>query len=51
MAERLANLDDEYDIVEYGDRTSAQVDADVLAEALRLTQPPRVTPEPTDPPT
>ncbi|MFE0358866.1 hypothetical protein ACFW2I_36105 [Streptomyces nigra] len=49
LAERLANLDDEYDILEYGDRTPAQVDADVLAEALRLTQHPRVTPEPTDP--
>lgn len=49
LAERLANLDDEYDILEYGDRTPAQVNADVLAEALRLTQHPRVTPEPTDP--
>ncbi|MFE2993299.1 hypothetical protein [Streptomyces sp. NPDC059262] len=48
LVERLANLDDEYDILEYGDRTPAQVDADVLAEALRLTQHPRVTPEPTD---
>ncbi|MGW6145817.1 hypothetical protein ACWFR4_48810, partial [Streptomyces sp. NPDC055140] len=46
LVERLANLDDEYDILEYGDRTPAQVDADVLAEALRLTQHPRVTPEP-----
>ncbi|MFE7568968.1 hypothetical protein ACFU76_18725 [Streptomyces sp. NPDC057539] len=46
LAERLANLDDEYDILEYGDRTSAQVDADVLAEALRLTQHPRVNPNP-----
>ncbi|MGW1271739.1 hypothetical protein [Streptomyces sp. NPDC002491] len=50
LAERLANLDDEYDILEYGgDRTPAQVDADVLAEALRLTQHPRVAPEPADP--
>ncbi|GGR09049.1 hypothetical protein [Streptomyces pilosus] len=49
LAERLAELDDEYDMIEYGDRTAAQVDADVLAEALRLTQHPRVTPEPTAP--
>ncbi|MER7200166.1 hypothetical protein [Streptomyces sp. CB01635] len=49
LAERLANLDDEYDILEYSDRTPEQVDADVLAEALRLTQHPRGTPEPTDP--
>ncbi len=49
LVERLANLDDEYDILEYGDRTSAQIDADVRAEALRLTQYPRVTPEPADP--
>ncbi|MFD5568924.1 hypothetical protein [Streptomyces cadmiisoli] len=49
LVERLANLDDEYDILEYGDRTPAQVDAEVLAEALRLTQDPRVAPEPTDP--
>ncbi|MEV5173841.1 hypothetical protein AB0L10_22775 [Streptomyces flaveolus] len=34
LVERLANLDDEYDILEYGDRTPAQVD--VTAEALRL---------------
>jgi hypothetical protein len=51
LAERLANLDDEYDTIEYGDRAPAQVDADVLAEALRLTQHPRVTTEPTDPQT
>ncbi|MEU0852934.1 hypothetical protein ABZ387_34035 [Streptomyces flaveolus] len=49
LVERLANLDDEYDILEYGDRTSAQIDADVRAEAFRLTQYPRVTPEPADP--
>ncbi|MFC7219252.1 hypothetical protein ACFQLX_13900 [Streptomyces polyrhachis] len=36
LAERLAELDDEYDVLEYGDRTPAQVDADVTAEALRL---------------
>lgn len=49
LAARLADLDDEYDILEYGDRTPAQVDAEVLAEAFLLTQHPRVTPEPTDP--
>ncbi|MET8902832.1 hypothetical protein [Streptomyces sp. NPDC004538] len=37
LTERLAELDDEYDYLEYGDGTPAQVDADVLAEALRLT--------------
>ncbi|WDM16015.1 hypothetical protein J3S85_33680 [Streptomyces lavenduligriseus] len=36
LAERLAELDDEYDIVEYGDRTLAQLDAEVTAEAQRL---------------
>ncbi|AYG85242.1 hypothetical protein DWB77_07459 [Streptomyces hundungensis] len=41
LAERLAALDDEYDILEYGDRTPAQVDADVRAEAQQLTQQPR----------
>ncbi|MER7837039.1 hypothetical protein ABTY98_14300 [Streptomyces sp. NPDC096040] len=49
LVEQLANLDDEYDILEYGDRTPAQVDAEVLAEALRLTRHPRAAPEPTDP--
>ncbi|MER5916434.1 hypothetical protein ABT124_40110 [Streptomyces sp. NPDC001982] len=48
LAERLAELDDEYDILEYGDRTSAQVDADGTDEALRLAQHPRVPAEPTD---
>ncbi|MGW9030854.1 hypothetical protein ACWGQ5_43710 [Streptomyces sp. NPDC055722] len=51
LAERLAELDDEYDILEYGDRTPAQVDAEVTAEALRLAQRPRVPTEPTDAPT
>lgn len=36
LAERLAELDDEYDIVEYGNRTLAQLDAEVTAEAQRL---------------
>ncbi|MHA6765314.1 hypothetical protein [Streptacidiphilus sp. PAMC 29251] len=38
LAERLAELDDEYDTLEYGDRTPAQVDGDVTAEARRLAQ-------------
>ncbi|MFC8492930.1 hypothetical protein ACFUJU_19440 [Streptomyces sp. NPDC057235] len=36
LAERLAELDDEYDIVEYENRTLAQLDAEVTAEAQRL---------------
>ncbi|MGW3094976.1 hypothetical protein ACWDCC_16190 [Streptomyces sp. NPDC001102] len=51
VAAQLALLDDEYDTLEYGDRTPAQVDADVVTEALRLTQHPRVGPRPTDSPT
>lgn len=50
LAERLANLDDEYDLLEYGEGTLAQVDADVSAEALRLAQHPRVPTEPAGPP-
>ncbi|MFJ4467255.1 hypothetical protein ACIP2X_06985 [Streptomyces sp. NPDC089424] len=38
LAERLAMLDDEYDIVGYGDTTLAQLDAEVIAEAQRLTR-------------
>jgi hypothetical protein len=38
LTERLAELDDEYDILEYSGRTAAQVDDDVTAEALRLAQ-------------
>ncbi|MFG2497112.1 hypothetical protein ACGFSB_02680 [Streptomyces sp. NPDC048441] len=37
LAERLAELDDEYDILDYGDRAPAQIDAEVTAEARRLT--------------
>ncbi|WP_244369416.1 hypothetical protein [Streptomyces sp. CAI-85] len=37
LTERLAELDDDYDTLDYGDRTAAQADADVTAEALRLT--------------
>jgi hypothetical protein len=51
LAERLAELDDDYDVLEYGDRTPEQVDADVTAEALRLAQHPRVPTEPTGLPT
>ncbi|MEV8037398.1 hypothetical protein [Streptomyces sp. NPDC086182] len=47
LVEGLADLDDEYDMLEYGDRTSAQVDADVVVEALRLAQHPRAAPEAT----
>lgn len=36
LAEHLAELDDEYDIIEYGNRTLAQLDAEVTAEAQRL---------------
>lgn len=41
LAERLAALDDEYDLLEYGEGTPAQVDADVTAEARRLARHPR----------
>ncbi|MFG2873826.1 hypothetical protein ACGFYU_02210 [Streptomyces sp. NPDC048337] len=50
LTERLAELDDEYDVLEYGDRTAAQVDAEVTAEARRLAAHPRVPAEPTDTP-
>lgn len=40
LAERLAELDDEYDVLEYGDRTVDQVDAEVTTEARRLATPP-----------
>ncbi|MFC4066699.1 hypothetical protein [Actinoplanes subglobosus] len=36
LVERLADLDDQYDVIEYGDRTPAQIDADVVAEARRI---------------
>ncbi|MGW5769841.1 hypothetical protein ACWEVY_11925 [Streptomyces longwoodensis] len=51
LAERLADLDDDYDVLDYGGRTQAQVDADVTAEALRLVQHPGVVTELTDLPT
>ncbi|MEU9254519.1 hypothetical protein AB0D66_22050 [Streptomyces sp. NPDC048270] len=50
LTERLAELDDEYDILEYGDRTVDQVDAEVTAEARRLAAHPTVPAEPTDSP-
>ncbi|WP_344443260.1 hypothetical protein [Kitasatospora nipponensis] len=40
-AQRLAELDDEYDTLEYSGRTAAQVDADVTSEAHRLARRPR----------
>jgi hypothetical protein len=40
MAERLAELDDEYDVLGYGDRTLVQVDAEVTDEARRLAAMP-----------
>ncbi|WP_413759989.1 hypothetical protein [Streptomyces sp. MMBL 11-3] len=50
LAAQLANLDDDYDVLEYSDRTQAQVDADVTAEALRLARHSRVPAGPTDTP-
>ncbi|MFH9195023.1 hypothetical protein [Streptomyces globisporus] len=46
LTERLAELDDEYDILECGDRTVDQIDAEVTAEARRLAAHPRVPTEP-----
>ncbi|MFE7487316.1 hypothetical protein [Kitasatospora sp. NPDC057541] len=49
VAKRLAELDDEYDILDYrGGRAPSDVDAEVTAEARRLVQCPRVSLEPTD---
>ncbi|WP_432164247.1 hypothetical protein [Streptomyces tendae] len=48
LAERLANLNDEYDILEYGDRTVDQEDAEVTAEGRRLAAHPTVFAELTD---
>jgi hypothetical protein len=36
LAERLAELDDEYDTLEYSARTAPELDADVVTEARRL---------------
>ncbi|MFD3538443.1 hypothetical protein ACFWUQ_02950 [Streptomyces sp. NPDC058662] len=40
LAERLAELDDECDSIEYGDRTLVQLDAEVTVEARRLVYGP-----------
>ncbi|MER7112700.1 hypothetical protein [Streptomyces sp. NPDC000229] len=50
LTERLAELDDEYDVLEYGDRTVDQVDAEVTAEARRLAAHPKVPSQATDTP-
>ncbi|MFF7362161.1 hypothetical protein [Streptomyces sp. NPDC008125] len=50
LTERLAALDDEYDILDYGDRTSDQVDAEVTVEARRLAGRPAVPAGPADAP-
>lgn len=46
LAERLAVFDDDYDVLEYGDRTVDQVDAEVTAEARRLAAHPTFQPNP-----
>ncbi|MFF5767269.1 hypothetical protein ACFY8F_32670 [Streptomyces tanashiensis] len=48
LTERLAELDDEYDVLEFGDRTADQVDAEVTAEARRLAAHPIIPAQPTD---
>ncbi|MGW9030360.1 hypothetical protein ACWGQ5_41020 [Streptomyces sp. NPDC055722] len=48
LTERLAELDDEYDTLEFGDRTADEIGAEVTAEARRLADHPRVPTEPTD---
>ncbi|MFF5516978.1 hypothetical protein [Streptomyces coeruleorubidus] len=42
LTERLTELDDEYDVLEYGNGTVGQVDAEVTAEARRLAAHPHV---------
>ncbi|WJV44155.1 hypothetical protein [Streptomyces flavofungini] len=37
-AQRLAELDDEYDVLDHGDRTASRIDAEVMAEARRLAR-------------
>ncbi|MFE2532092.1 hypothetical protein [Streptomyces sp. NPDC059371] len=51
LVEGLAELDDDYDTLDYSNRTRAQVDADVTAEALRLGRHPIAPTELTDAPT
>lgn len=46
LTERLAELDDEYGVLEYSDRTVDQVNADVTAEARRLAAHPTIATEP-----
>ncbi|MFB6516954.1 hypothetical protein [Streptomyces sp. NPDC056401] len=41
LTERLAQLDDEYETLEYGDRTVDEVDAEVMAEARKLAGRPQ----------
>lgn len=49
LTRRLAELDDAYDTLDHCGRTAPRLDADVLAEALRLTRHPRVAPAPRNP--
>ncbi|MFH9060365.1 hypothetical protein ACH4GM_03925 [Streptomyces coeruleorubidus] len=42
LTERLAELDDEYDVLEYDNGTVDQIDAEVTAEARRLAAHPHV---------
>lgn len=44
LAERLMELDDVYDCIEYSDQTAAEVDADVVAEARRIVESSRPIP-------
>ncbi|MGW0085371.1 hypothetical protein [Streptomyces sp. NPDC003393] len=46
LTERLAELDDQYDILKCGDRTAHQVDAEVTAEARRHAAIPWFSPNP-----
>ncbi|WP_434587388.1 hypothetical protein [Streptomyces sp. A5-4] len=46
LTAELADLDDEYDTLEYGDKTTAQIDAEVRVEARRLAAG---SPAPTEP--
>ncbi|MGW5640183.1 hypothetical protein [Streptomyces sp. NPDC003832] len=50
VTERLAELDDEYDMLEYSDRTVDQVNAEVVAEARRLAAHPVLLDQSTDSP-
>ncbi|MFB7617254.1 hypothetical protein [Kitasatospora sp. NPDC056181] len=52
LAERLAELDDEYGMLDFGGgRAPSEVDDEVVAEAHRLAQHPCVPLDPTDTPT